>query len=221
MRVAITPLFVTNSIHHLWDSNLRPVCQRLEFHTHTEIFISTLAFSPFLINTVHCPWNSKCPGKKVSTAGSHFVFQPTCYTWTTFTQGKSKLQGIYPKLIFPAKFQCSFGNAMGWSSLSPKRFKCSVSTNFSPYGLYVGQFNALYRPGVACPERSFVIHSLNNSLIICENIFKPYLSQIVGARDWRFQKNVHLPLHVTFQMSRITCQMLSVTCHRWYVICHT
>ena len=29
-------MFVTNSIHHLWDLNLQPVCQSLEFHTHTK-----------------------------------------------------------------------------------------------------------------------------------------------------------------------------------------
>ena len=34
-RVAIPPFFDMDSIHRLWDSNLRPVCQRLEFHTHT------------------------------------------------------------------------------------------------------------------------------------------------------------------------------------------
>ena len=31
------PFFVTNSIYHLWESNRRPVCQRLEFHTHTDL----------------------------------------------------------------------------------------------------------------------------------------------------------------------------------------
>ena len=41
-RVLQQPLFVTNSIHHPWDSNLRPFCQRLEFHTHTDLHWSPI-----------------------------------------------------------------------------------------------------------------------------------------------------------------------------------
>ena len=31
------PFFDMYSIHQIWDSNLQPVCQRLEFHTHTHL----------------------------------------------------------------------------------------------------------------------------------------------------------------------------------------
>ena len=41
--IAIPPSFDMDFIHRLWDSNLRPVCQRLEFHTHTDLhWLTTL-----------------------------------------------------------------------------------------------------------------------------------------------------------------------------------
>ena len=35
--IAVPPFFDMDSIQQLWDSNQRPVCQRLEFHTHTNV----------------------------------------------------------------------------------------------------------------------------------------------------------------------------------------
>ena len=38
-HVALPPFFDMDSIHRLWYSNLQPVCQRLEFHTHTHLLV--------------------------------------------------------------------------------------------------------------------------------------------------------------------------------------
>ena len=42
-HVGIPPFIDMDSIHRMWDSNLQPVCQRLGFHTHTNLhWLTTL-----------------------------------------------------------------------------------------------------------------------------------------------------------------------------------